>query len=86
MEAAGWVQRRPDPADRRARRLYLMPKAWPVIERIRVIANGIYDEALRGLDRTQRERLVAALLHAHRNLIEPAAEGPAAAPMALTGT
>src|SRR5689334_11950907 len=29
MEAAGWVERRADPADRRARRVFLAPKARP---------------------------------------------------------
>jgi len=46
MEAGGWVVRRPDPADRRARRLFLTAKSRPVIERMRKIANGIYDEAI----------------------------------------
>ena len=34
MEEAGWIERRPDPADRRARRLYLTAKARPVLGRI----------------------------------------------------
>jgi len=84
MEAAGWLQRRPDPADRRARRLYLTPKSRPVIDRIRVIAVGIYDEALAGLDRTARDQLIASLVHARRNLSEPLSAQ--AAPLALTGT
>jgi DNA-binding MarR family transcriptional regulator len=84
MEAAGWLQRRPDPADRRARRLYLTPKSRPVIDRIRVIAVGIYDEALAGLDRTARDQLIASLVHARRNLSEPVSAQ--AAPLALTGT
>jgi DNA-binding MarR family transcriptional regulator len=72
MEAAGWVERRPDPADRRARRLFLAPKARPVIEHMRAIASGIYEEALAGLGRTERKRLMAMLVHARRNLGEPA--------------
>ena len=84
MEAAGWLQRRPDPADRRARRLYLTPKSRPVIDRIRVIAVGIYDEALAGLDRAARDQLIASLVHARRNLSEPVSAQ--AAPLALTGT
>jgi DNA-binding MarR family transcriptional regulator len=86
MEAAGWVERRADPADRRARRLFLTPKSRPVIERMRRIASGIYEEALAGLDRAERERLIALLTHARRNLGEPANDTGAAGTMALTGS
>jgi len=87
MEAGGWVVRRPDPADRRARRLFLTAKSRPVIERMRKIANGIYDEALAGLDRAARAQLIAALLHARRNLGDHANDaGEAHPPMALTGS
>src|SRR5437667_9425525 len=34
MEEAGWIERRPDPADRRARRLFLTGKARPILGRI----------------------------------------------------
>jgi MarR family transcriptional regulator for hemolysin len=34
MEDAGWIERRPDPNDRRARRLYLTGKARPILGRI----------------------------------------------------
>ena len=87
MEAGGWVERRSDPADRRARRLFLTPKSRPVIERMRKIANGIYDEALAGLDRAARTQLVAALMHARRNLGDHADDaGAQDRPMALTGS
>ena len=38
MEEAGWIERRPDPADRRARRLFLTDKARPILGRIRDVA------------------------------------------------
>src|SRR6185312_4930884 len=38
MEEAGWVERRPDPSDRRARLLYLSDKAQPVFARMRSLA------------------------------------------------
>ena len=34
LEAAGWVERRPDPSDRRARLLYLTDKAHPVLDQL----------------------------------------------------
>src|SRR5437867_11079910 len=46
MEDAGWIERRADPADRRARRLYLTAKARPVLGRIWNVANETRDEAL----------------------------------------
>src|ERR1700686_3930509 len=41
MEEAGWIERRPDPADRRARRLFLTAKARPVLGRLRDLAKEI---------------------------------------------
>src|SRR5262245_26297396 len=38
MEEAGWVERRPDPNDRRARRLYMTEKVEPMMERMRALA------------------------------------------------
>lgn len=80
MEAGGWLERRPDPADRRARRLYLTKKSRPVLARMRVIASGVYEEALTGLAPAARERLIDALVRARRNLgDEPVDALPAAA-------
>lgn len=84
MELAGWVERRPDPADRRARRLFLAPKARPVIERMRAIAAGIYEEALAGVGPADRKRLMALLAHARRNLSEPANDANPG--LAMTGS
>src|SRR5690349_15990228 len=37
LESAGWVSRRPDPNDRRARRLYLGEKVTPLLEDMRCL-------------------------------------------------
>ena len=50
MEEAGWIERRPDPSDRRARRLFLTDKARPVLDRIWDVANKTQNEAFRHLD------------------------------------
>jgi DNA-binding MarR family transcriptional regulator len=68
MEEGGWVERRPDPADRRARRLYMTDKARPVLEEMRALADGIYDEALSGLSAEAREALLSALRLVRTNL------------------
>jgi MarR family transcriptional regulator, transcriptional regulator for hemolysin len=85
MEQAGWVERRPDPADRRARLLYMTSKARPLFDRILEVAYEVRMEALAGLDEDERDRLLDMLHHVRTNLIDrapaPAAGGraPAAA-------
>ncbi|HEX6994923.1 MAG TPA: MarR family transcriptional regulator [Gammaproteobacteria bacterium] len=75
MEAAGWVERRPDPNDRRAVRLYLTTQAQPVLAEMQRAATGMLDEALRGLSVEDRLQLVDALCRIKRNLSD--VEGPA---------
>ena len=83
MEDAGWIERRPDPTDRRARRLYLTAKARPVLGRIWDVANETRDEALARLSPAEAERLIGLLRRVHATLAErvPAPEeglGPSA--------
>jgi MarR family transcriptional regulator for hemolysin len=69
LEAAGWVERRPDPADRRAQRLYLTVKAEPLLDDIRALAAETREEALQGLGDAERRRLIAALKTIKGNLV-----------------
>jgi DNA-binding MarR family transcriptional regulator len=68
MEEAGWIERRPDPADRRARRLFLTAKARPILGRIWNVANETRDEALVRLSPLQRETLIELLQSVHATL------------------
>jgi MarR family transcriptional regulator, transcriptional regulator for hemolysin len=61
LQAAGLIERRPDPRDRRAYVLFLTPQARPLLERVGRLVRECYDEALAGLSLAQRERLVTAL-------------------------
>lgn len=61
MEAAGLVERRPDPNDRRARRLYTTENARALIEPMRARAECVYAQALAGLDGEARDALIASL-------------------------
>lgn len=70
MEEAGWVERRLDPADRRAYRLYLAEKAKPVFSAIQEVANATSNEAMAGLEATQRDFLLEMLGRIHGNLTE----------------
>jgi DNA-binding MarR family transcriptional regulator len=68
MEEAGWIERRPDPADRRARRLFLTAKARPILGRIWNVANETRDEALAHLSAPQAETLIDLLGRVHATL------------------
>src|SRR6185436_3991266 len=83
-EEAGWIERRPDPADRRARRLYLTAKAWPVLGRILSVATETRDEALVRLSPAEADQLLDLLTRVHATLSDrvPVADGeePAVGP------
>lgn len=68
MEAAGWVERRPDPGDRRARLLFLTDQAQPIFGKMRAIAEDIYAEALAGLAEGTRERMISNFQRMRENL------------------
>ncbi|HTV87393.1 MAG TPA: MarR family transcriptional regulator [Stellaceae bacterium] len=70
MEEAGWIERRPDPADRRARRLYLTDKARPILGRIWSVANETRDEALARLTPAEGMQLIDLLCRVHATLSE----------------
>ena len=70
MEEAGWIERRPDPADRRARRLFLTAKARPILGRIWKVANETRDEALARLAPHEADLLIALLHRVHATLTE----------------
>jgi MarR family transcriptional regulator, transcriptional regulator for hemolysin len=68
MEEGGWVERRPDPKDRRARLLFLTDKARPLIARMRSLADALFEEALEGLPPEARDTLVGILTTMRANL------------------
>lgn len=68
LEEAGLVERRPDPADRRAWRLHLTPAAHPVLEALRPLGADVVEEALAGIDADERERLAGLLGQVRSNL------------------
>ncbi|HTX05728.1 MAG TPA: MarR family winged helix-turn-helix transcriptional regulator [Steroidobacteraceae bacterium] len=68
MEADGWVQRRFDPADRRAHTLWLTPKAKPVLDHIAQLIADTRTEALQGLSNEERSKLLELLERLHGNL------------------
>ncbi|MBN9218037.1 MAG: MarR family transcriptional regulator [Mesorhizobium sp.] len=69
MEARGLVERRPDPADRRAWLLYLTPKARPLLEIMRGNGQKTRDEAFAGLSSETQQHLLQTLSLIKSNLL-----------------
>lgn len=61
MEARGLVERRPDPADRRARLLYTTEKGRALLPEMRRRAGIIFDAALSGTSDETRRALIEGL-------------------------
>jgi MarR family transcriptional regulator, transcriptional regulator for hemolysin len=70
MEEDGWIERRPDPADRRAHRLFLTEKARPLLARILELSNEVRAEAFVGLSEAEGRHLIELLARVHGNLSE----------------
>jgi DNA-binding MarR family transcriptional regulator len=70
MEEAGWIERRPDPTDRRARRLFLTEKARPILGRIWDVASMTRDEVLDCLSHQEADNLIDLLSRVHFSLSE----------------
>jgi len=69
METDGLIERRPDPADRRARSLYLTPWSRPALEQIWQLAELTRSEAFAGVSESERLLFVDILERVNRNLI-----------------
>ena len=70
LEAKGWVERRRDPADRRAWNLYLNEKVQPVLDRMREFSEITRAEALTGIPQAESEALIDQLLRIKGNMLE----------------
>ena len=87
MVASGWIERRPDPHDRRAVRLFLTDKVAPVRERIRATGAATRAAAFAGLTDDELGALLTILTKVKGNLAatEPASERPAPSRKAAHG-
>jgi MarR family transcriptional regulator for hemolysin len=68
MEADGLLERRPDPADRRARCLYLTAKAKPILGEIWRLSDETREELFAGVAKVDRELFMSVLERIHDNL------------------
>ncbi|HEU0161886.1 MAG TPA: MarR family transcriptional regulator [Rhizomicrobium sp.] len=71
LEANGLVERRLDPADRRIRRLHLLPASRPILDEIHRYKDGLFAAITDGLDPAVLETVTEALLHMKQRLAEP---------------
>jgi MarR family transcriptional regulator for hemolysin len=64
----GLIERRPDPDDRRVKRLYLTPDARPLLERLTELGEDLMETALAGLTPADISGLLAHLATVKENL------------------
>ncbi|MGB8634740.1 MAG: MarR family transcriptional regulator [Rhodanobacteraceae bacterium] len=69
LQQAGFVERRPDPGDRRRWCLHLSDKARGVVEDMEKIADGLRQEAVEGVSKSDYETFERVLTHIKHNLV-----------------
>lgn len=69
METAGWIERRADPTDRRARILHLTDKARDTVARVEGIVERLVADMLVGLSRDEQRQLGELLDRIGSNLV-----------------
>ena len=70
MEAEGLLERRPDPADRRARCLYLTAKAKPILSEIWRLSDEVRAELFAGISKAEREQFMDVLERLYDNILK----------------
>ena len=68
LAEAGLVERRADPADRRAWRLHLTDAARPLLDQLRHVGEGVLAEALTGVAEAARAVMTETLLTIRANV------------------
>jgi DNA-binding MarR family transcriptional regulator len=68
LQEASLVERRADPSDRRAWRLFMTEKAHDLLDELRPMAIDMFDNAQTGLDAAERARLIQMLSRVRTNL------------------
>lgn len=68
LEADGWVDRRDDPSDRRAKNIYLTAKAKPMIQTLQKLGQKVRKQALQGVTKEDEAHFMDILLRIRANL------------------
>ena len=61
LEAAGWIERKPDASDRRVKVVSMTDKATAIMDEVGAIGQKLRDDMLIDLSQSEREKLVATL-------------------------
>lgn len=69
LEESGLVERRRDPADRRAWRIHMTDAAKPLLARLRALSDDMLEVALDGIDAPERAALAGSLHRIHQNIL-----------------
>jgi MarR family transcriptional regulator, transcriptional regulator for hemolysin len=64
----GLIERRPDPDDRRAKRLFLTPAARPLLEQLSLLGEETMANTLAGVERASVEQMIEKLSVVKENL------------------
>jgi DNA-binding MarR family transcriptional regulator len=67
LEESGFVERRPDPSDRRAWRLHVTAEAQPLIAKLKAVADDMISEAFAGIEPNDIEITRRVLAQAREN-------------------
>ena len=76
MEEKGWVERRPDPLDRRINRIHLTDRGERIFAAIQPISLSTVNDALEDLSPADRDRLTALLSRVKSSLLDMADSDP----------
>ena len=68
LSDSGLIERRPDPGDRRAKRLFLTPAARPLLKRLAELGEETMTSTLAGIERDGIEKMVSQLAIVKENL------------------
>jgi hypothetical protein len=68
LESRGLVAREPDPTDRRAKIVQLVPDAQPTLEQVLAITRNVQERAMQDFDREESEMLRTLLKRMRANI------------------
>ncbi len=74
LSECGLIERRPDPVDRRAKRLFLTPAARPLLEKLGDLGEDLMATALAGVEADSVERMIGELGTVKENLRQAIAQ------------
>lgn len=74
LAECGLIERRPDPIDRRAKRLFLTPAARPLLEKLGNLGEDLMATALAGVEPDSVEHMIAQLDIVKENLRQAIAQ------------